>query len=101
MDTKFCKIVVLGGYIKSDVFGWFGDRKWGKDMVEMEIWAWISYLTLVLQVGKPPGTSQSSVTILLGTLGQVVNPPTSRSCLLPVAPILGPCQWPVLGPLTQ
>ena len=37
MNTKFCKIVVLGGYIKSDVFGWFG----GKDMVEMEIWAWI------------------------------------------------------------
>ena len=41
MNTKFCKIVVLGGYIKYDVFGWFGDRKWHKDMVEMDIWAWI------------------------------------------------------------
>ena len=94
---KFCKNVVLGGYIKCDVFRWFGDIKWGKYMVELEMenWAGIWYLTLVLQAGKPPGTSRSNVPILLGTLGQVMSPPTSRSCLLPVAPILGPCQWPV------
>ena len=100
---KFCKNVVLGGYIKCDVFRWFGDIKWGKYMVELEMenWAGIRYLTLVLSANKPPRTTQSNVPILLGTLGWVMSPPTSRSCLLPVAPILGPCQWPVLGPLTQ
>ena len=69
----------------------------------MLVWVCVMHYNMVIWASKPLGTSQTSVLIGLSETNEdteVVIPPThGRSSSHQATPMLGPCQWPVLGPL--
>ena len=89
---KFCKNVVLGEYIKCDVFRWFRDIKWGKvygrignGKLGRDSVPNLGSLGLV-SPWEPPGPRSP---YCWGHWGWVMSPPTSRE----LPPASSPHPW--------